>query len=106
MTTTEVTVGGVQAVTTVQITAVDAKKRKSRGKRRTFKEVAKDAYEKGFAEGVDLATKNAAEELDRMSAANLELGRSVMALETKLVNVSLRELAWSRITGLFGGRHG
>jgi hypothetical protein len=104
MTTTEVTVGGVQAVTTVQTTAVDAKKRKSRAKRRTFKEVAKDAYEKGFAEGVDLATKNAAEELDRMSAANVGLGRSVLALETKLVNVSLRKLAWSRITALFGGK--
>ena len=101
MTTTEVTVGGVQAVTTVQTTAVDAKKRKSRAKRRTFKEVAKDAYEVGFAEGVERATKNAAEELNAMIRTNLELGRSVMALETKLANVSLRKLAWSRITGLF-----
>ena len=74
--------------------------------RRTFKEVAKDAYERGFTEGVELASKNATEELDRMCAANAELGRSVLALETKLANVSLRELAWSRITGLFnGGRH-
>jgi flagellar biosynthesis/type III secretory pathway protein FliH len=104
MTTTEVTVGGVQAVTTVQTTAVDAKKRKSRAKRRTFKEVAKDAYERGFAEGVDLATKNAREELDRMSEANIELARTVLALETRLANVSLRELAWSRITALFGGK--
>jgi hypothetical protein len=39
-----------------------------------------------------------------MSAANVGLGRSVLALETKLVNVSLRKLAWSRITGLFGGK--
>jgi hypothetical protein len=75
-----------------------------RVKRRTFKEVSKDAYERGFAEGVDRATKNAAEELDRMSAANIELGRSVLALETRLANVSLRKLAWSRITGLFGGK--
>lgn len=52
--------------------------------RRTFKEVAKDAYERGFAEGIERATKNAAEELDRMSSANAELGRSVMALEGKL----------------------
>lgn len=70
--------------------------------RRTFKEVAKDAYERGFAEGVERASKNAAEEFDRMCAANVELARSVMALETKLANVSLRKLAWSRITGLFG----
>ena len=75
-----------------------------RARRRTFKEVAKEAYERGFAEGVDLATKNAAEELDRMSAANVELARSVMALETKLANVSLRKLAWARITSLFGGK--
>jgi hypothetical protein len=75
-----------------------------RARRRTFKEVAFSAYEKGFAEGVDLATKNANEELDRMCAANVELGRSVMALETKLANVSLRKLAWSRIKGLFGAK--
>jgi len=75
-----------------------------RAKRRTFKEVSTAAYERGFAEGVDLATKNAAEELDRMCAANVELAHSVMALETKLANVSLRKLAWSRITGLFGGK--
>jgi hypothetical protein len=74
-----------------------------RARRRTFKEVSTAAYERGFAEGVDLATKNAREELDRMSAANVELARSVMALETKLANVSLRKLAWSRITGLFKG---
>lgn len=86
-TATEVMVGGVQAETTVQATAVAAKKRKSRAKRRTFKEVAKDAYERGFAEGVDRATKNAAEELDRMSSANAELGRSVMALEGKLEKI-------------------
>jgi flagellar biosynthesis/type III secretory pathway protein FliH len=72
--------------------------------RRTFKEVAKDAYEIGFAEGVDRASKNAREELDRMSEANVGLARSVMALETKLDNVSLRQLAWSRITGLFGAK--
>jgi hypothetical protein len=104
MTTTEVTVGGVQAVTTVQTTAVDAKKRKSRAKRRTFKEVARDAYERGFAEGVDLATKNAEEELNAMIRTNLELGYKINGLETKLANVSLRKLAWSRITALFGGK--
>jgi hypothetical protein len=75
-----------------------------RARRRTFKEVSTAAYERGFAEGVDLATKNANEELEAMCRTNLELGRSVMALETKLANVSLRKLAWSRITALFGGK--
>jgi flagellar biosynthesis/type III secretory pathway protein FliH len=69
--------------------------------RRTFKEVAKDAYEIGFAEGVERASKNAREELDRMSEANVGLARTVLALETKLANVSLRKLAWSRITSIF-----
>jgi hypothetical protein len=60
---------------------------KSTRQRRTFKEVAKDAYERGFGEGVDVATKNAAEELDRMAMANAELARSVMALEGKLEKI-------------------
>jgi hypothetical protein len=72
--------------------------------RRTFKEVAKDAYERGFAEGVERASKNAGEELANLSTYNIELARSVLALETKLANVSLRKLAWSRITALFGGK--
>jgi hypothetical protein len=76
-----------------------------RVKRRTFKEVAAAAYERGFAEGVDLATKNAAEEVDTLVSSNLELRATVITLQTKLANVSLRKLAWSRITGLFGGRH-
>jgi flagellar biosynthesis/type III secretory pathway protein FliH len=72
-----------------------------RARRRTFKEVATAAHARGFAEGVEAATRNAREELNAMIRTNLELGRSVMALETKLANVSLRKLAWSRITGLF-----
>jgi flagellar biosynthesis/type III secretory pathway protein FliH len=72
-----------------------------RARRRTFKEVATAAHARGFAEGVEAATNNAREELNAMIRTNLELGRSVMALETKLANVSLRKLAWSRITGLF-----
>ena len=73
--------------------------------RRTFQQVAIPAYARGFAEGSASAKKIAAEELDRMSEANAELARSVLALETKLANVSLRKLAWSRLTDLFkGGR--
>jgi hypothetical protein len=36
--------------------------------------------------------------------SNLELRATVITLQTKLANVSLRKLAWSRITGLFGGK--
>jgi hypothetical protein len=75
-----------------------------RVKRRTFKEVAAAAYERGFAEGVDLATKNAGEEVDTLVSSNLELRATVITLQTKLANVSLRKLAWSRITVLFGGK--
>lgn len=53
-------------------------------KRRTFKEVAKEAYERGFAEGVERASKNAAQELDNMATANVGLSRSVLLLEAKL----------------------
>jgi len=41
---------------------------------------------------------------DAVLDTNLELARSVMALEGKLDNISLRRLAWSRITGLFRNR--
>jgi hypothetical protein len=53
-------------------------------KRRTFKEVAKEAYERGFAEGVERASKNAAQELENMATTNVGLARSVMLLEAKL----------------------
>jgi flagellar biosynthesis/type III secretory pathway protein FliH len=76
-----------------------------RARRRTFKEVATTAYARGFAEGMEAATKNAREELDNLFRTNADLGFTVLELEKKLANVSLRKLAWSRITGLFGGRH-
>ena len=60
---------------------------KPKRQRRTFKEVATDAYERGFAEGVDPSNKSYAEELDRLVSANAKLGRSVMALEGKLEKI-------------------
>jgi hypothetical protein len=69
-------------------------------KRRTFKDVEAAGYDKGFEEGL----KRGIEHLDEVTHANLELGRRVMSLETQLANVSLRQLAWSRIKGLFRGR--
>jgi hypothetical protein len=53
---------------------------------------------------MDAATKNAREELDNLFRTNADLGFTVLELEKKLANVSLRKLAWSRITGLFGGK--
>ena len=72
--------------------------------RRTFEEVAKEAYERGFAEGMERASKNAEQEWDVIRHTNLELSATINTLRTKLANVSLRKLAWSRITGLFKER--
>ena len=75
-------------------------------KRRTFKDVASAAHAKGYAEGREQGRKEVWKDYDDVLDKNLELARSVMALEGKLDNVSLRKLAWSRITGLFrGDRH-
>jgi len=75
-------------------------------KRRTFQQVAVAAYAQGFAEGSACAKEIAAEELENMTTANTGLACSVLALETKLANMSLLQLAGTRITGLFrGGRH-
>ena len=66
-------------------------------KRRTFKDVAAEAYAKGFSEGRKVVEK----ECDALMFTNLELGRTAMALEGKLANMTLRKLDWSRLTGLF-----
>jgi hypothetical protein len=60
-------------------------------KRRTFKDVEAEGYLRGWKEC-----------REKFEDANIELGRTILALQTKLDNVSLRKLAWSRITGLFG----
>jgi hypothetical protein len=70
-------------------------------KRRTFKDVEAEAYAKGWKE----CRQKFEADYDDVVDANIDLGRMVMALQTKLDNVSLRKLAWSRITGLFGGRN-
>lgn len=68
-----------------------------RARRRTFKEVAAEAYSKGWSEG----REQGRQDTDRMLQTNADLGFMVLELEKKLANVSLRKLAWSRITGLF-----
>lgn len=68
-----------------------------RARRRTFKEVATEAYSKGWSEGREASRKD----MDHLLQTNADLGFTVLELEKKLANMSLRKLAWSRITGLF-----
>jgi hypothetical protein len=75
-----------------------------RAKRRTFKDVEKAAYERGFAEGGNATRSTMVREFDRLVEANHDLRAYASTLEEKLANVSLRKLAWSRITGLFGAQ--
>lgn len=70
-------------------------------KRRTFKDVAAEAYAKGWSDGREQGRKDVEKDYDALLATNLELGRTAMALEGKLANMTLRKLAWSRLTGLF-----
>jgi hypothetical protein len=66
-------------------------------KRRTFKDVAADAHAKGYSEGLAQGRKDR----DDLFNTNADLGFTVLTLEKKLANVSLRKLAWSRITNIF-----
>ena len=67
-------------------------------KRRTFKDVEAEAYAKGWKE----CRQKFEEDYDDVVDANIDLGLKVVELQNKLDNISLRKLAWSRITGLFG----
>jgi hypothetical protein len=70
-------------------------------KRRTFKDVEAAGYARGWKE----CREKFEADYDDVVDANIDLSLTVTALQTKLDNVSLRKLAWSRITGLFRGRH-
>jgi len=74
-------------------------------KRRTFTDVAAEAYAKGWSQGLEQGIKEQRTKVDGMMWTNIELGRKALELENKLANVSLSQLAWSRITGLFRSRH-
>ena len=67
-------------------------------KRRTFKDVEAAGYAKGWKE----CRQKFEADYDEVVDANVELGLKVAELQNKLDNISLRKLAWSRITGLFG----
>ena len=65
--------------------------------RRTFNEVADEAFEQGFNKGVIVGTYRQKVDLDRMH-------EELEDLKSTVANVSLRTLAWSRLTGLFRGQ--
>ena len=70
-------------------------------KRRTFKDVEAAGYAKGWKE----CRQKFEADYNEVVGANVELELKVMELQNKLDNMSLSKLAWSRITGLFGGRN-
>ena len=65
--------------------------------RRTFNEVADEAFEQGFNKGVIVGTHRQKVDLDRMH-------EELEALKFTVANISLSKLAWSRLTGLFRGQ--
>ena len=70
-------------------------------KRRTFKDVEAEGYLRGWKE----CRQKFEEDYDEVVDENIGLARTAMELQVKLDNMSLSKLAWSRITGLFGGRN-
>ena len=76
-----------------------------RARRRTFKEVAAEAYAKGWSEGREAARVEFEQAYNLLSKHSNDMELENAMLQRRLDNVSLRKLAWSRITGLFGGRN-
>ena len=58
-------------------------------KRRTFKDVAAEAYAKGWSDGREQGRKDVEKDYDALLATNKEL------------HARLSETTWSRLTGLF-----
>ena len=73
-------------------------------KRRTFKEVAAEAHARGWSEGREEARKEFEEAYRLLSKHDTEMHLENAMLRSRLDNISLRRLAWSRITGLFRNR--
>jgi hypothetical protein len=72
-------------------------------KRRTFKEVAAMAYGKGLDEGREAARKEFEEAHKLLSRHASDTMLELLQAQANLRNVSLRKLAWSRLTDLFKG---
>jgi hypothetical protein len=71
-------------------------------KRRTFKDVAAEAHARGWSEGREEARKEFEEAYRLLSKHDTDAQLENAMLRSRLDNISLRKLAWSRITGLFG----
>lgn len=74
----------------------------TRAKRRTFKEVASAAHAKGYSEGREQGRKDVEKDYDALLATNLEMGRTILGLETKLG--MLRNSFVSAVKHYFTGR--
>ncbi len=74
-------------------------------KRRTFADVEATAYAKGWSEGREAARQEFEEAYNLLSKHSNAMEMEASQLRTRLEQVSLRRLAWSRIKALFGGRH-
>jgi flagellar biosynthesis/type III secretory pathway protein FliH len=70
-------------------------------KRRTFKEVATDAHAKGWSEGREQARKEFEEAYNLLSKHSSDTMAELLQVQSQLNNISLRKLAWSRITNIF-----
>lgn len=73
-----------------------------RAPRRTFKQVAAEAHARGYSEGRAQGRKDVEKDYDALLATNLEMGRSILALETKLG--MLRNSFVSAVKHYFTGR--
>ena len=74
---------------------------KKPARRRTFKEVSGEAYAKGWSDGREQAREDFEEAYNLLSKHSSSVELENAMLQRRLDNVSLRKLAWSRITGLF-----
>ena len=75
-------------------------------KRRTFKDVSAAAYNKGWDEGREAARKEFEAAWILLSKHDSDTLLELLHVRAQLHNISLRKLAWSRLTDLFkGGRH-
>jgi hypothetical protein len=70
-------------------------------KRRTYKDVDAEGYARGWAEGRELARKEFEEAWRLLSKHDSDTMAELLRTQSALANVSLRKLAWSRLTGLF-----
>jgi hypothetical protein len=73
----------------------------NRARRRTFKEVAIEAYGRGWSEGREASRKEFEEGWKLLSKHDSDTMAELLRVQSQLDNISLRRLAWSRITGLF-----